>query len=41
MKKSLIWQIIAAFILAVLTGVIFGEKNKYCRTTWGLVFTFN
>ena len=26
MKKSLIWQIIAAFILAVLTGVIFGEK---------------
>lgn len=26
MKKSLIWQIIIAFVLAVLAGIIFGEK---------------
>lgn len=28
MKKSLIWQLIAAFILAIVTGVIFGEKAQ-------------
>jgi len=26
MKKSLIWQIVIAFILAILAGIIFGEK---------------
>src|SRR5699024_7204540 len=26
MKKSLVWQIIAAFILAVIAGIIFGDK---------------
>ncbi|WP_077325383.1 dicarboxylate/amino acid:cation symporter [Virgibacillus siamensis] len=28
MKKSLIWQLIAAFILAIATGIIFGEKAQ-------------
>ncbi|WP_010529985.1 dicarboxylate/amino acid:cation symporter [Lentibacillus jeotgali] len=28
MKKSLIWQLIAAFILAIVTGIIFGEKAQ-------------
>src|SRR5690625_1625155 len=31
MKKSLIWQIIIAFILAIVVGVIFGEKTKYVQ----------
>lgn len=31
MKKSLIWQIIIAFILAIVIGVIFGEKTKYVQ----------
>src|SRR5699024_5269422 len=26
MKKSLVWQIIAAFVLAVIAGIIFGDK---------------
>ncbi|WP_217589435.1 dicarboxylate/amino acid:cation symporter [Lentibacillus saliphilus] len=26
MKKSLVWQIIGAFILAIIAGIIFGEK---------------
>src|SRR5699024_151954 len=25
-KKSLVWQIIAAFVLAVIAGIIFGDK---------------
>src|SRR5699024_1182466 len=31
LKKSLIWQIIIAFILAIVVGVIFGEKTKYVQ----------
>ncbi len=29
MKKSFIWQIMAAFILAILVGLLFGEKATY------------
>ncbi|GAB4073777.1 dicarboxylate/amino acid:cation symporter [Barrientosiimonas marina] len=28
MKKSLIWQLIAAFVLAIVTGIIFGDKME-------------
>lgn len=31
MKKSLIWQIILAFVLAIVVGIIFGEKTKYVQ----------
>lgn len=31
MKKSLIWQLIIAFILAIVTGVIFGEKAQFVQ----------
>ncbi|WP_029268259.1 dicarboxylate/amino acid:cation symporter [Virgibacillus alimentarius] len=31
MKKSLIWQIVIAFILAIITGLIFGEKTYYIQ----------
>jgi len=36
-KKSLIWQIIIAFILAIVVGVIFGEK-KICVQPLGDLF---
>src|SRR5690625_5481141 len=28
MRKSLIWQIVGAFILAIITGLLFGEHIK-------------
>lgn len=31
MKKSLIWQIIIAFILAIVVGLVFGENTKYVQ----------
>ncbi|PAV30944.1 dicarboxylate/amino acid:cation symporter [Virgibacillus profundi] len=31
MKKSLVWQIIAAFILAIIVGLIFGERANFVQ----------
>lgn len=31
MKKSLIWQIIVAFILAIIVGLIFGERTSFIQ----------
>ncbi|MGY0692083.1 dicarboxylate/amino acid:cation symporter [Virgibacillus sp. FSP13] len=31
MKKSFIWQIVGAFILAIIVGLIFGEKTVYVQ----------
>lgn len=31
MKKSFVWQIIIAFILAIIVGLIFGEQSKYVQ----------
>lgn len=31
MKKSLIWQIVAAFILAIIVGLIFGERTSFIQ----------
>lgn len=31
MKKNFIWQIVIAFILAIIIGLIFGEQTKYVQ----------
>ncbi|OZU88170.1 dicarboxylate/amino acid:cation symporter [Virgibacillus indicus] len=31
MKKSFVWQIIAAFILAIIVGLIFGERTSFVQ----------